>query len=213
MDLKNKKILILSPHTDDAELGAGATVSKLVGDNEVLWLVFSTASKSLPATLSPDTLLKEFQNVIYSLNLKDSNYKIFDHEVRKLNDVRQEILEELVSVKNDFLPDLVIGPSINDLHQDHIVVANEMIRAFKLTSSIISYELPWNHITFNTQMFVRLNSQDIENKIKLLSNYKSQFEKNRHYFSEDFIKGLALTRGSQINHKYAEAFEVIRWIV
>ena len=121
-------------------------------------------------------------------------------------------MEKLIQVKNSFQPTLVIGPSIQDLHQDHIIVANEMMRAFKSSASIISYELPWNHLTFNTQLLVRLKRKHIHKKFMILSNYKSQVLKNRNYFSKEYIFGIATTRGIQANSDYAEAFEIIRWI-
>jgi hypothetical protein len=108
---------------------------------------------------------------------------------------------------------MVIGPSLNDFHQDHQVVANEMIRAFKTTASIICYELPWNHVTFNTQLFMALQKKHILKKCSMLEKYKSQVAKERLYFSKEFIHGLANTRGVQCDSKYAEAFEVIRWII
>jgi hypothetical protein len=86
-----------------------------------------------------------------------------------------------------------------------------MIRAYKTSASILCYELPWNHINFSTHFFVELEKVDIERKVKMLTFYKSQLEIERHYFTEDFVKGIAYTRGTQINTKYAEAFEVIRW--
>jgi hypothetical protein len=88
-----------------------------------------------------------------------------------------------------------------------------MIRAFKTTSSIICYEMPWNHLSFNTQLFVRLDKHHIERKMDLLKHYKSQLELQRPYFSEEFIYGLAKTRGIQCNSEYAEAFEVLRWMM
>ena len=88
-----------------------------------------------------------------------------------------------------------------------------MVRAFKTTSSIISYELPWNHLEFRSQFFVKLDEENMIKKISLLNKYQSQVYIKRHYFTEDFIRGLALTRGAQINHKYAEAFDVIRMVI
>ena len=102
--------------------------------------------------------------------------------------------------------------SLNDFHQDHIVVATEMVRAFKSHASILSYELPWNNVTFNTQYFEKLTKDQIESKQKILECYYSQVIKNRNYFNRDFIFGLAKTRAIQINADYAESFEVIRWI-
>ena len=208
------KILILSPHTDDAELGCGGSIARFIEEKKkLIWVVFSTAEESLPKTVKNDALVKEFQEVICKLNLNKNNFIIHHFKVRYLHENRQEILEILINIRNKFNPDLVIGPSLNDFHQDHFIVANEMIRAFKTSASIICYELPWNHIEFGTQFFIKLKPKHIEKKLEILKSYKTQLMKKRHYFSEDFIKGLAVTRGSQVNSKYAEAFEVIRWII
>ena len=208
------KVLVLSPHTDDAELGCGGTIIKLLeGGHEIYWIVFSTADDSLPEGLPKDALKTEYYNVIKALALDRENCKVFDFKVRNLHQYRQAILEELIRSKNQYNPEIVIGPSLNDIHQDHQVVAHEMVRAFKTTSSIICYELPWNHITFNTQCFVKLNPDHIERKHKILKNYQSQFVKRKSYFSKEFIYGLAKTRGIQCNSEYAEAFEVVRWML
>lgn len=211
--MDHRRILILSPHTDDAELGCGGTIAKFIEEkHSIYWLVFSTAEDSLPLGLPKDTLSKEFLEVIREFGLKDSQHEILSYRVRYLFEKRQEILEKLVEVKNSFNPNLVIGPSLNDLHQDHIIVANEMVRAFKSSSSIISYELPWNHVTFNFQLLMKLKREHIEKKYKILSNYKSQFIKSRRYFSQEYIFGIAAARGVQASSDYAEAFEIIRWI-
>lgn len=208
------KVLVLSPHTDDAELGCGGTIIKLLEEgHEIHWMVFSTADDSLPEGLARDTLKTEYFNVIRDLNLKDEDCKVFNFKVRNLHQYRQDILEDLIRTKKLYNPEMVIGPSVNDLHQDHQVVANEMLRAFKTTSSIISYELPWNHITFNTQCFVKLNSDHIDRKHKILNFYQSQFIHRKSYFSKEFIYGLAKTRGIQCDSAYAEAFEVVRWML
>lgn len=208
------RILILSPHTDDAELGAGATLCKFLEQkHEIHWIVLSTAEESLPNSMPRDTLKKEFLGVMKLLGLGKEHYRIFNFQVRRLHEHRQEILEELVKTRKDFSPDLVIGSSPNDHHQDHQVVTNEMIRAFKDTSSIICYELPWNQIQFDAQMFVKLERKHIEEKVDLLKTYKSQIILNRPYFSEQFLLGWARVRGVQVKTEFAEAFEVIKWIL
>lgn len=213
-ELKIMKVLFLAPHTDDVELGSGGTLFKFLENGcEILWVVFSTAEDSLPATLPRDTLKKEFLNVCNSLGLKERNQRIFDFRVRRLHEHRQEILEKLVEIRGDFSPDLIIGPSLNDYHQDHQVLTNEMIRAYKNTSSIICYELPWNHVRFDSRAFVKLERKHVEKKIDLLKNYKSQIMQNKPYFSEGFIFGWARLRGVQVNSEFAESFEVIKWIL
>lgn len=208
------KVLFLSPHTDDVELGAGGTLFKfLKNGHEILWMVFSTSEDSLPDNLPKDTLKKEFLRVVNFLGLKERNYKIYDFRVRRLHEYRQEILEELVKTRDDFFPDLVVGPSLNDYHQDHQVLVNEMIRAFKNTSAIICYELPWNHVRFDAKVFVKLEKTHIKKKVDLLKNYKTQIMLNKPYFSEEFIFGWARMRGVQVRSEFAESFEVIKWIL
>ena len=211
--MNKKRVLFLSPHTDDVELGAGATMKKYLDENRhVHWVVFSTAEESVPRGFDKDTLKNEFLSVTKKLNLKQSQFTIADFKVRRFNEKRQEILELLVEIRNSFKPDLVIGPSLNDFHQDHIVIANEMIRAFKSTSSILSYDLPWNNTNFNTQYFEKISSEQLDFKNKLLECYKSQKLLKRSYFSENFINGIASVRGVQISSDFAESFELVRWI-
>tara|TARA_Y100001954_G_C15795003_1_gene597138 strand:- start:32 stop:670 length:639 start_codon:yes stop_codon:yes gene_type:complete len=208
-----KKILFLSPHTDDVELGAGGTLCKYIENNyQIYWLVFSTAVESVPKGMPKNTLRLEFLNVIKKLGLNSKNFKIFDIPVRRFNEHRQSILESLINVRNSFKPDLVIGPSQYDIHQDHRVISNEMVRAFKSNCSILGYELPWNNPKFKSQYFEKIDKSLMDKKYEILKSYSSQISLNRNYFDKDFIFGLARTRGVQINSKYAEAYEVIRWI-
>jgi len=206
------RILLLSPHTDDVELGCGGSVAKFIEEgNEILWIPFSVAEDSLPTGLPKDTLAYEFKKVMECYGLSEKSYEILGYQVRHMDRYRQEILEHLVRIRRDFSPEIVIGPSVNDHHQDHQVVANEMIRAFKSSSSIICYELPWNHVRFDTQLFVTLTEEHMNRKWQALQEYRSQIIGNKGYFDREFIFGAARLRGVQCNQRYAEAFEVVRW--
>ncbi|PIF47088.1 LmbE family N-acetylglucosaminyl deacetylase [Chryseobacterium sp. 52] len=204
-----KKVLVLAPHTDDGELGAGGFISKLIEDGaDVYYMAFSTAEESVPEGFPKDILKTEVRAATKVLGVKDENVIIFNYQVRKLNYARQEILEELIKFKRVHQDiDLVLLPSINDIHQDHSTIANEGIRAFK-TKSIFSYELIWNNLSFNTQSYISLEEKHINKKIDALKEYKSQGF--RDYLSADFIRSLAVARGVQFGVKYAETFEVVR---
>lgn len=209
--LEKNKILVLSPHTDDGELGAGGTIHRFITEGkDVFYIAFSTAEESLPAGFPKDTLAKEVQKATSILGIKKENLIIFGHQVRKLNYVRQDILEDLVRIKKDIKPNLVLMPSLHDVHQDHTTIAQEGLRAFKDTS-ILGYELIWNNLSFDTTCFVKLEEKNIEAKFNALQSYKSQA--GRKYMSKEFIYAHALTRGVQASCNYAEAFEVLRWII
>ena len=204
------KILVLAPHTDDAELGCGGTLARFLAEGkEIFVAAFSTARASLPEGADPDTLKNEFLASMEILGIPKDRLFVYNYKVRMLSYHRQEVLEEMVRLRGLIQPDLVLLPSGNDLHQDHQVVHNEGLRAFK-QASIWGYELPWNHVTFSTQAFVKLDQHHLDMKWKMMSTYASQFEKHRAYFTKEFVEGLATVRGVQVNEKFAEAFEVIR---
>jgi len=179
-------------------------------NKNVYYVAFSTARQSLPEGFPDDTLKKEVKKATKTLGIDQRNLIVFDYEVRKLNYVRQEVLEKLVKIKNEIEIDLVLMPSLHDIHQDHTTVAIEGLRAFK-TKTILGYELIWNNLSFNTECFVRLEKKHVDCKIEALKEYKSQRDKN--YASGSFLKSLAQTRGIQIGAEYAECFEVVRWVI
>jgi LmbE family N-acetylglucosaminyl deacetylase len=206
-----ERILILAPHTDDGEFGCGGSITKFIEEGkDVFYVAFSTAEDSVPKGYPKNILELEVREATKILGINPNNLIIFKFQVRKLNYVRQEILEELVKIRNEIIPDLVFIPSPNDLHQDHYTVAIEGMRTFKQIS-LLGYEVPWNNISFHTQCFIKLEERHLLKKIEALKAYKSQ--QDRFYANEEFIKSLAITRGTQIGTKYAETFEVIRWVV
>lgn len=206
-----ERILVLAPHTDDGEFGCGGSIAKFVEQGkQVFYAAFSTAEKSVPKGWPKNILETEVKEATKRIGIPPANLIIYKYEVRKLNYVRQEILEELIKIKKELKPHLVFMPTQNDLHQDHQTVATEAVRAFKQVS-ILSYELPWNTITFHTQGFIKLQQNHVEKKIQALQAYNSQSGKD--YASEDFIRSWARTRGTQIGTTYAEAFEITRWVI
>ncbi len=208
---KFKKVFVLAPHTDDGELGAGGTIAKLIEHGaEVYYFAFSTAEESIPEGHPSNILEIEVKNATKKLGIKKENVIIYHYKVRKLNYVRQEILEDLIRHKRKILPDLVLMPSLHDIHQDHTTIAKEGLRAFK-NCTILGYELIWNNLTFNTTSFIKLEKRHIECKCDALKEYNSQ--DGRVYMSQEFIYSLAKTRGVQIGTEYAESFEVVRWII
>lgn len=209
MDLNFKRILVLAPHTDDGEFGCGGTINKLIQNNcEVYYAAFSACEQSVLPDFPSDILITEVKQATRKLGIKKENLFLFNYEVRTFNYRRQEILDDILKLKNMINPDLVFMPSLNDIHQDHYTIANEGIRAFKW-STILCYELPWNNFVFNTTCFVALNEEHLNTKLEALSEYKSQM--HRPYANTEFIKGLAKTRGVQSNNEWAETFEIIRF--
>lgn len=204
-----KKALVLAPHPDDGEFGCGGTISKLIKQGvEVHYAAFSPCTKSVPKDFEKDVLYKELEAACGQLGVQSGHIKTFHFEVRNFKRERQLILEELVQMKKDLQPDLVFIPNSDDVHQDHQTIYEEGIRAFKQIK-ILGYELPWNNYNMKTNFHVQVQENDVQNKLKAIQCYQSQ--QFRNYTDNDFIKSLAIVRGTQIGVDFAEAFEVIHW--
>lgn len=202
------RVLVLAPHTDDAEFGCGGTIAKFIeAGAEVTVVAFSTCQESLPKHLAPDTLAIESKASAECMKVKE--LILLDYKVRYFSENRQDILETLVKLKKQIQPELVLMPNSNDIHQDHYTIYIEAKRAFK-TCKMLGYELPWNNFTMITNYHEVLNEAHINKKTEAILCYKSQ--SHRDYYSSDFVKSLAYVRGTQIGQHYAEAFELIRWI-
>ncbi len=178
-------------------------------DVGVYYHAFSNAAKSLPKDLPPDTLERELRAAMDVLKVPQARVHVHPHEVRTFSYHRQEILESLVQMKRELQPDLVFLPSTQDIHQDHQVLSLEGIRAFK-TTCLLGYDLPWNNISFPTNCFSILTEAHVNRKVQALACYASQ--RHHAYLNPRFIRSLAVTRGTQIQVDFAEAFEVIRWV-
>lgn len=209
--IQDERVLVLAPHTDDGEFGCGGAISKLIeSGNEVFCTAFSACRQSVLPGLPPDILITEVKAASAVLGIVPDHLFLYDYEVRTFNYRRQEILEDLIKLRKDVQPSVVLMPSVNDIHQDHHTIAEEGLRAFK-QCSILCYEMPWNNLTFNSSSFCTLDERHVERKVAALKEYRSQA--HRPYANEEFIRSLAITRGVQIGTRYAECFDVMRWLI
>ena len=203
--------LVLAPHTDDGEVGCGATLAKLIESGaDVYYAAFSICEASVPDGFPRDILATEVKTATQSLGIPPENLIVYRYPVRYFPQHRQEILENLVQLRKQIDPDLVFLPSFDDIHQDHHTIAREGVRAFKHVSTL-GYEMPWNNLTFTASTFVHLEERHLTRKIEAINHYHSQ--KHRNYVTDDFITSLAKVRGTQAGTEYAEAFQAIRWML
>lgn len=206
MNIEVERVLALSPHPDDVELGAGGTVTRLVESGaEVVLAVFSSCQESVP---DHEALAREARCSAQHLGIKNVRHCLYP--VRRFDEHRQGVLQALVQLREQYDPQLVIGPSTYDEHQDHVVVAAEMPRAFRGVT-LLGYESAGGSRVFSADLLVRLTQGHVERKLAALACFETQ--RNRPYFAPDHIRGWARVRGTHARAQYAEAFEVIRAVV
>ena len=206
-----ERALVLAPHTDDGEFGCGGTMARLVESGcEVRYVAFSIATRSLPEGFAPDTLAREVREATAELGIDEANLTVHDFDVRTFPERRQDILELLVALWEEWRPDVVFQPSHHDVHQDHQTIAQECLRAFKRTT-MLCYEIPWNNFDFSYGAYVALEERHVERKVAAVRRYASQ--QHRRYADEAYIWNLAKVHGTNVNRDYAEVFQVYRLVV
>lgn len=209
MNIQPESILVLAPHTDDGELGCGASLAKWSEQGAAIhYLAFSAAEESVPAGFDRSVLRQEVLAATAQLGIDSDCVEVLNLPVRHFAEHRQTILQAMIDIRRQHTFDLVLAPAASDIHQDHQVVHQEAKRAFKQTS-LLGYELVWNQLSFAPTCVHPVNQQHVQAKVEALQQYQSQ--QGRPYLSKAFHYGQATMRGVSIGVDYAEAFEVIRW--
>ncbi len=209
------RVLFLAPHGDEAHVGAGGTIARLVdaGSDEIYIMAFSSADKSLPAGHGANRVYHELKRACEILDVPGKNLILAGYPTREFPGHRQEILQKLIDWRDAHTPDVVFLPSPSDIHQDHAVIATEGTRAFRKASSVYGYDLAWNLVgaeSPNLGLFVELSKDQLERKMKAVGEFKSQQGKRNNCTTPEYAHSLAVVRGNMIERPYAEAFEVIR---
>ena len=124
-----KKVLVISPHADDGELGCGGTISRLIEEKKELFhLVFSVAERvGNKDEVRKSELIKSAQ----TLGIKKKNLIFYNYPLRYFSDYSHKIRDVLYKINQKIKPEVVFFPSKNDVHQDHEVIYKEVLRVFK----------------------------------------------------------------------------------
>ena len=217
-----KKVLILSPHADDEILGCGGFISKYSKQNyHINVLVLTNANKGAPEIYTPEEIKKLRKESKIANNFIGTKRLFFENlpAINLNNYPVYKITNIIDKYIRDINPEIVLIPSINDIHDDHKIIfraAKVSMRPNKISNlkKILSYEVlsetEWNEDgkSFNPNYFVRLKKSDIDNKVKAFIKYKSQVKKFPHPRSKEAIVNLSRVRGGQAFVEYAEAFRV-----
>lgn len=196
-----RRVLALGAHSDDIEIGCGATLLALQQAHEVdvTWVVLGADGvREEEAKASANAFLAEAKSSsVVCHRLRDGYFPYVGGEVK-------DVFEELKSRLN---PDLILTHARHDLHQDHRVVCELTWNTWR-DHFILEYEIPKFDGDLGTpNLFVPLTEELARRKTNLLSSaFESQLGK--HWFNEELFLGLMRVRGMEARAPsgYAEAF-------
>jgi LmbE family N-acetylglucosaminyl deacetylase len=182
-------ILFLGAHSDDIEIGCGATVLHLANElagAEIHWVVFSAQEARLKeATTSAEDFLSAFAGRNIEVHAFRDAY--FPSSFEQIKDVFEK-LQRRIS------PHLIFTHHKSDLHQDHRLIGELTWNTFR-DHLILEYEIPkFDGGLGDPNFFLPVSNDLCELKIKkLLHHFDTQ--KDKQWFSPDLFSGLMRLRG------------------
>jgi len=219
------KVIIISAHPDDEALGCGGTLLKHIktGD-EIAWLIITNIFEHQGFSKEK---IKERQAEIESAKSLMGISKLYklDYPTMSLSDETLiEMVPRIGAIFQEFQPEIIYILNRSDAHTDHLITFKSVMSCTKsfrypFVKRVLMYEtlsetefgitLPEN--VFMPNYFVNI-SEYMDGKLELMKIYKSELGEHPFPRSLDNIKALAHFRGASVGVKYAEAFQLLKYI-
>jgi LmbE family N-acetylglucosaminyl deacetylase len=206
---RGPRVLVVGAHADDAEIGAGGTISRLVSersDAEVIWLVLAAGDpvRAAEARASVECLMAGVAGCLVDLQGLRDGYLPYLGTAAK----------DTLAAHAAFDPDLVVSPRRDDAHQDHRHVAELVPQVFR-RATVVEYEVPkWDGNLGTANLYVPLSGAEASAKVAhLRAAFPSQ--RDRDWFSEDTFRAVLRLRGIECHAPdgLAEAFVCRKLVV
>ena len=225
MNIRNKTILIISPHPDDEAIGCGGLIAKAKGNKSDVFVLYICVGSSRQFVTGKTSAADRLPEIKHAAQFGNFKYKIAyqGKAFMRLDTIPQKDLIEIIEdVTEKVKPEIVCLPFRHSYDQDHRAVATAAITAYRTLprtirhqpKMILEYEEPYTWTTdtlFHPNMY--LDISDIFNeKMKLLNCHASQMRRDPFSRSPENLERLAGIRGCEIGTKYAESYRILRGI-
>lgn len=218
-----KNIIIIAPHPDDETLGVGGTILKhKANGDKVSWLIVTAMNHGF----AQDKIVARNEEIkkvaqIYGF---DEVYNLeYSPATINGNDL-PGMIGKISAIFNQFQPQTIYLPNRSDPHSDHRVIFDAVMACTKsfrynFIEKILMYEtvsetefapaLAEN--VFVPNYFIDI-SNFLEKKLEIMKIYKSEIGEHPFPRSLENIKALAHFRGASCGVKYAESFQLLKFI-
>jgi LmbE family N-acetylglucosaminyl deacetylase len=195
-------VLCLGAHSDDIEIGAGATLLSMQERGirlNVQWCVLSGGDeREREARASAADFLSAAESSrVEVMSFKDSFFP----------EQGEAIKSWFTGLRERVDPDLVLTHRGADAHQDHRHISRLTWNTFR-DHCILEYEIPkWDGDMGQPNLYVPISASILERKIDLLiAHFGSQ--RSKQWFDAETFRGLARLRGMECRaaERYAESF-------
>lgn len=205
-------ILAIGAHFDDIELGCGGALAKHVANGDNVYAYVATKSGFTNhqniVIRSDDIANKEGENAMKILGVELIKGNFNTLEIEFTDNLNLQILK-IVEEKQI---ELVYSHWMGDIHHDHQAVARASLHSCRHVPRQLMYRSNWYHsnLEFKGNFYVDI-SYFWEIKKKSIEAHQSEMERTGKKWIE-FFHNEAKNAGQRIEVKYAEVFEVIKWL-
>jgi LmbE family N-acetylglucosaminyl deacetylase len=203
-----RTILCLGAHSDDIEIGCGATLLQLRSCEvrpRFVWVVLSaTGARETEAREAAELFTAGCDSQIFLKEFRDGYLPYEGHQVK-------DFFEELKLHVN---PDIIFTHWHGDAHQDHRLVSELTWNTFR-NHLILEYEIPkFDGDLGRPNTFVPLEEWAFRQKVQNLTDIFAS-QRSKPWFNSDTFLGLMRLRGIESNAPsgYAEAFYVRKLLI
>ncbi len=227
MEMKGKRVLIISPHPDDEIIGCGGLIEKCRREGAnvfVLYIVVGSTRQLITAHTDESIRMRETEEVARFCNFDYKFLFVGDKFVRLDGVDQKDLIDPIEDMIEAFRPDIVCIPYADSYNQDHRAVFTACITALRpvprnvrhMPQAVLEYEEPYtwsvSEHAFKPNFFVELTPNDVEHKVAALKLHATQDREDPFPRSGDNLRRLAGLRGKEIGAFAAEAFRCHRFL-
>lgn len=203
MNFFGKRVLFLGAHPDDIEIGCGALIHNIVDKTEILCVTLSDNQKNPQLKNVKD----EHYASMNELGVPEEKIVFGRFVTRVFPDSRQDILEYFLDLRRTFKPDLIFTHSKQDVHQDHLTMTDESLRAFR-GITVLGFDVVRSSYGFFPHFLVEVTEEDVNKKIEALAKYETY--RDRYYFNAELTRSIMVRHGALAERPFAEGFDILR---
>lgn len=192
-DFQNKKILLVSPHPDDIEIGMGGTTIILSKKNKLFHIICTNGSGSFNKYKNKETLIRNRKKESERSNKFMNIDKFFYYGLDNVSTNKNANLFKTLFLSNldEINPDIVFCPHPRlDKHPTHRKISRIILKNLKNKKIKIFFYEVWG--AFNKYHHYVNIDKVIEKKNKIINFHKSQV------YYKDYALGI-----TGINHYHA----------
>jgi LmbE family N-acetylglucosaminyl deacetylase len=203
MQFFGKRVLFLGAHPDDIELGCGALIHHIANKCQVSCVTLSDNQQN-PALKD---VIGEQQSSMRILGVGPDCVLYGPFATRIFPQARQEILEYFLKLRADFQPEVIFVHSNQDVHQDHLTMTQEALRAFR-GITLLGFDVVRSSYGFFPHFLVKVDAADVDAKIEALAQYATY--RDKYYFNSELTRSIMIRHGALAETQFAEGFDILR---